>query len=528
MLGMNKNGGSDWRVGVAPYYRVNDQSWEEETVTWNNAPAHDNTLVASLGAVTSGNWYTLDLTSLITADGTYSLRVTSTSSDGADYRSKEGVNPPVLEVEVSGDATQTPTPTETSTDTPTPTPTPTDTPTPTPTATSTPPVTSITYAYDGDGNLVKSVVGDVVTYYIGKHYEKKVQGSQQNERKYYFAGSNRIAMRENGTLTWLLSDHLGSTSVTADESGNMLSSMRYSAFGETRASSGATNTDYRYTGQRSEAEIGLYYYVARFFDPALGRFLSADSVVPNIGNPISYDRYAYVNNNPINFNDPSGHMMSDKSYGGVDDKVFTKWLSETYNWKLKGNNWSTKQVVRILNDAIDIKNAADRITHGNGKSWMKENIPSVTFYLDDVPQNVVSFFNDGQETSFVFPNSIVHLAEGFENLDPNLHHVPHEVFHTIDNRSQKGVIPATIIGGGYGDRLATFVGGDPKGLRFMNGTSGIPEEMAWRDNVNNGYGNTSTADYLAEAYVWTFFNPSNNPNQSVTNWIIGRVLMTTP
>ncbi|MHB0968003.1 MAG: RHS repeat-associated core domain-containing protein, partial [Bellilinea sp.] len=101
-------------------------------------------------------------------------------------------------------------------------------------------------------------------------------------------------------------------------SGNLLSSLRYSAFGEVRATSGTTSTDYRYTGQRNEAEIGLYYYVARFYDPVLERFVQADTIVPNPVNPLSYDRYVYVNSNPINFNDPSGHMQScaDGDLGG--------------------------------------------------------------------------------------------------------------------------------------------------------------------------------------------------------------------
>ena len=199
--------------------------------------------------------------------------------------------------------------TYTPTNTLTPSITPTATATNTPTATNIPQVTSISYSYDGDGNMVKSVMGDVVTYYIGSHYEKKVRGSQQNERKYYFAGANRIAICENGTLTWILTDHLGGTTVTADASGNLLSSLRYSAFGELRATSGTTSTDYRYTGQRSEAEIGLYYYVARFYDPALGKFISADTIVPGAGNPVAWDRYAYSSNNPINYNDPTGHAF---------------------------------------------------------------------------------------------------------------------------------------------------------------------------------------------------------------------------
>ena len=162
-----------------------------------------------------------------------------------------------------------------------------------------------------------SVVNGIVTYYVGKHYEKQVQGSQQNERKYYFAGANRIAMlapqgcsaslRKNGTLTWLISDHLGGTTVTADANGNLLSSLRYTAFGEIRAASGTTATDYRYTGQRSEAEIGLYYYVARFYDHYLKRFLSPDTIVPDPYNPLDWDRYQYVRSNPINNTDPIGH-----------------------------------------------------------------------------------------------------------------------------------------------------------------------------------------------------------------------------
>ena len=81
------------------FYAVSDTSWQEETLTWNNAPAALTNLLASLGSVSAGNWYEIDITSLITGDGTYSLRISSTSSDGADYSSKEGANPPHLIIE---------------------------------------------------------------------------------------------------------------------------------------------------------------------------------------------------------------------------------------------------------------------------------------------------------------------------------------------------------------------------------------------------------------------------------------------
>jgi hypothetical protein len=70
----------------------------------------------------------------------------------------------------------------------------------------------------------------VTTYFVGAHYE--VTGSTIT--KYYYAGAQRIAMRTNGTLSHLLGDHLGSTSLTTNASGNVISELRYKAWGEVR------------------------------------------------------------------------------------------------------------------------------------------------------------------------------------------------------------------------------------------------------------------------------------------------------
>jgi hypothetical protein len=60
----------------------------------------------------------------------------------------------------------------------------------------------------------------------------------------------------------------------------------------------------------------LYYYGARWYDASLGRFLSADTIVPNPGDPQAWDRYAAMNNNPVVFVDPSGHMAAQGTGGG--------------------------------------------------------------------------------------------------------------------------------------------------------------------------------------------------------------------
>jgi len=129
--------------------------------------------------------------------------------------------------------------------------------------------------------------------------------------KYYFAGTFRVASRTcSGMIcadpVYYLSDHLGSTSLTTDSTGAKTSEMRYTAWGEIRYTWGSTPTDYTYTGQYSNVpEFGLYYYNARWYDPGLGRFAQADDVLDN---PVTgWDRYSYVQNNPLRFTDPSGN-----------------------------------------------------------------------------------------------------------------------------------------------------------------------------------------------------------------------------
>jgi RHS repeat-associated protein len=162
-----------------------------------------------------------------------------------------------------------------------------------------------TFVYDGDGNRVKATVAGVTTVYVGAYYE--LSGS--TTKKYYSAGGQRVAMQENSTVYFLLGDHLGSTSITASSSGGLSAELRYKAWGESRYTSGATPTTFRFTGQRSEeAALGsLYFYNARWYSPAVGRFLSADTIVPEPGNPQAFNRYSYVTNNPLRYRDPSGH-----------------------------------------------------------------------------------------------------------------------------------------------------------------------------------------------------------------------------
>ena len=76
---------------------------------------------------------------------------------------------------------------------------------------------------------------------------------------------------------------------------------------------GALPTDHRYTGQTSDTTsaasggTGLLFYNARHYDPTIGAFTQADTIIPDPTTPASFNRYAYVTNNPVKYSDPSGH-----------------------------------------------------------------------------------------------------------------------------------------------------------------------------------------------------------------------------
>jgi RHS repeat-associated protein len=174
------------------------------------------------------------------------------------------------------------------------------------------------YVYDGDGNRVESVVTDgsqtITTVYIGSYYEQITTvdgGSSTTEwNKYYYAGAVRLAMRENSEEPYyLITDHLGSTSLVVDSLGQEVARQSYLPFGEEWGSSVADlPTTFTYTGQREAAEIGLHFYIARWYDSGIGHFLQADTIITGM-NAFAWNHYAYVNYTPLNYIDRYGHNI---------------------------------------------------------------------------------------------------------------------------------------------------------------------------------------------------------------------------
>jgi len=216
------------------------------------------------------------------------------------------------------------------------------------------------YVYDGDGVRVKATVNGVTTVCIGNYYEQ----TGSTIRKYYYHAGKRVAMRDGSTLYWLLTDHLGSTAIAATSTGVLSGELRYKAWGETRYTTGTVASKYRFTGQREESTIGLYFYNARWYDAALGRFVQADTVVPEVGNPQSLNRYAYVYNNPLRYTDPSGRAAAIDEYANllsnpVTGRPFLRnvppVIAYIYKEMIRNAQSLTAQVIRAANEAVAVE-----------------------------------------------------------------------------------------------------------------------------------------------------------------------------
>ncbi|GAC1669002.1 MAG: hypothetical protein NVS9B4_25040 [Candidatus Acidiferrum sp.] len=145
--------------------------------------------------------------------------------------------------------------------------------------------TTSNYLYDGD-NLVEEVdpLGTMVTRYA--------QGLNIDEP---------LAMLQAGVTSYYHADGLGSITSMTDATGAVANTYSYDAFGNTTATGTLVNP-FQYTGREFDAETGLYYYRARYYNSNAGRFLSEDPT----GFRAGANFYPYVSGNPLIFNDPTG------------------------------------------------------------------------------------------------------------------------------------------------------------------------------------------------------------------------------
>ena len=159
------------------------------------------------------------------------------------------------------------------------------------------------YFYDGDGKRVKKISAAETTVFVYDANGKTI-------------AEYSTALSQNPQISYLTSDHLGSPRITTDANGNVIARHDYHPFGEEIATPQRTTalgytTDTvrkKFTGYERDTETELDFAQARFYSPTIGRFTVPDEIINDsvLQDPQSWNKYAYVRNNPIVIVDPTG------------------------------------------------------------------------------------------------------------------------------------------------------------------------------------------------------------------------------
>lgn len=238
----------------------------------------------------------------------------------------------------------------------------------------------VEFGYAADGTrLWKKKNHTDLQVWIGEIYEEK--GGKV--LFHVFAGSERVCTFEAGSVLnggsgpstthvgyYYHQDHLGSSSALSSHDGTKLEANDWYPFGSTQTTNPQANfqVSRRFTGQIFDAETGLYYYGARYFDPGLGRFIQADTIIPDLSNPQTYNRYSYAYNNPLKYTDPTGHWGKEVAdwWAGTANTAFEYYTGGSQSTIIIGTLGTVNTLVGGLADPLALGSDAGRISAEGG------------------------------------------------------------------------------------------------------------------------------------------------------------------
>lgn len=273
----------------------------------------------------------------------------------------------------------------------------------------------IALAYDPNGRLSQVSGGTAGTtrfLYDGDTLVAEYDGAGNLLRRYVHgtdpAADDPLIWYEGsglGSRRSLLADHQGSIIAAADAGGNAVGIGAYDAWGVPNSTSVTNVGRFGYTGQAWNAELGMWYYKARFYSPMLGRFLQTDPV----GYKGGVNLYAYALNDPMDLTDPPGTDPGDpysnprdaavdfqNFYNGTSKAENLEYVGAVYKWH--GSYYATEGVRRSIKGGRatvyapkDGQHVEDVHTHGDysiqgprGDEYIRTNATGDTFKSDDL------------------------------------------------------------------------------------------------------------------------------------------------
>jgi RHS repeat-associated protein len=279
----------------------------------------------------------------------------------------------------------------------------------------------VEFYYDSENYRYKKSTNTYDKYYIGKEYEEtEYKNNKIEQRSFIYANGKVIATytktiqddNEIANTNYLYSDNLNSIDTIVNNQGEVLQRFAYKPFGKKlnldidgNQTDTISKTNRGYTGHEDiEEDDDLVNMNARLYDSTLGRFISADTLIPNPYNTQSFNRYSYVQNNPLKYIDPSGHSSVKPEDVGSDwilynvneNTIVTEYatstrydLRTTYSYRYPYiSHYPGWVTVNFLYADTTVLTSSDTINHGfNEKGYndtfenIRQTIPNQKFNL---------------------------------------------------------------------------------------------------------------------------------------------------
>ncbi|MFV2117953.1 polymorphic toxin-type HINT domain-containing protein [Streptomyces sp. Act-28] len=170
-----------------------------------------------------------------------------------------------------------------------------------------------TYLYDGSGNRIQRKDPTGTTVYLpGMELKLSADGTKTEATRYYTFAGQTVAVRTNDNkVSFIASDHHGTGEVAIDSVTGAVSQRRFDPYGVERGqATGAWPGEKGYVGGTIDKSTGLTHLGAREYDPVIGKFISVDPII-DYAQPQQMNGYAYANNSPVTYADPSGLIIAE-------------------------------------------------------------------------------------------------------------------------------------------------------------------------------------------------------------------------
>ena len=268
------------------------------------------------------------------------------------------------------------------------------------------------YRYDETGKRTEKNTNETTKYiYDGTRVILEL-GNENEEKAVNTYGLELVSRKQNENNYYYLYNGHGDVTSLVDANNTKVNTYKYDEYGNITEETEGVENPYRYAGYYYDKETKNYYLQSRYYNPAIQRFISEDTVRGNIEEPLTQNLYTYTHNNPLKYIDPNGHFAITTATALTAAKAVAALTAL----------WATYEISTAIIPEIDWAGIGDSITNTIGS--IADGISNTMSQAD--------LYNNTQSTVTTIP-----LEEGYNDIGNPEYTIPlsvaQEAIENIDN-----------------------------------------------------------------------------------------------